>query len=45
MQSPRKILSDIWTSAGGELSALDAVTLTGEGPQLPSSFAWPQQPR
>ncbi len=38
MQSPRKILSDIWTSAGGELSALDAVTLTGEGPQLPSSF-------
>jgi crotonobetainyl-CoA:carnitine CoA-transferase CaiB-like acyl-CoA transferase len=38
MQSPRDILSDIWTSAGGEPSALDAVTLTGEGPQLPSSF-------
>jgi crotonobetainyl-CoA:carnitine CoA-transferase CaiB-like acyl-CoA transferase len=38
MQSPRKILSDIWTSAGGEPSALDTVTLTGEEPQLPSSF-------
>ncbi|MCA6117659.1 CoA transferase [Bradyrhizobium sp. WSM 1738] len=38
MQSPREILSDIWTSVGGEASALDALTLTGEGPQLPSSF-------
>jgi crotonobetainyl-CoA:carnitine CoA-transferase CaiB-like acyl-CoA transferase len=38
MQSPRKILSDIWTSAGGEIAALDTVTLTGEEPQLPSSF-------
>jgi crotonobetainyl-CoA:carnitine CoA-transferase CaiB-like acyl-CoA transferase len=42
MQSPRKtpreILSDIWTSAGGDPAALDAVTLTGEEPQLPSSF-------
>ena len=38
MQSPREILADIWTSAGGEASALDAVTLTGEEPQLPSSF-------
>jgi crotonobetainyl-CoA:carnitine CoA-transferase CaiB-like acyl-CoA transferase len=38
MQSPREILSDIWTSAGGEASALDAVKLTGEEPQLPSSF-------
>src|SRR5258708_11728256 len=38
MQSPREILSDIWTSAGGEPSALDNVTLTGEEPQLPSSF-------
>jgi crotonobetainyl-CoA:carnitine CoA-transferase CaiB-like acyl-CoA transferase len=38
MQSPRKILADIWTSAGGDPSALDAVTLTGEEPQLPSSF-------
>jgi crotonobetainyl-CoA:carnitine CoA-transferase CaiB-like acyl-CoA transferase len=42
MQSPRKasleILADIWTSAGGDAAALDAVTLTGEEPQLPSSF-------
>ena len=42
MQSPRKspleILSDIWTSAGGEAAALDALTLTGDEPQLPSSF-------
>src|SRR3954470_6597061 len=42
MQSPTKspceILSDIWTSVGGEASALDAVKLTGEEPQLPSSF-------
>src|SRR5258705_4636821 len=38
MQSPREILSDIWTSAGGEASALDALTLTGDEPQLPSSF-------
>src|SRR6266550_1803769 len=38
MQSPREILSDIWTSTGGEASALDALTLTGDEPQLPSSF-------
>src|SRR5467141_3983642 len=38
MQSPREILRDIWTSAGGDPSALDAVTLTGDEPQLPSSF-------
>jgi crotonobetainyl-CoA:carnitine CoA-transferase CaiB-like acyl-CoA transferase len=38
MQSPREILSDIWTSAGGEASALDALTLTGDEAQLPSSF-------
>jgi crotonobetainyl-CoA:carnitine CoA-transferase CaiB-like acyl-CoA transferase len=38
MQSPGEILTDIWTSAGGEPSALDAVKLTGEEPQLPSSF-------
>src|SRR2546422_4240614 len=38
MQSPREILSDIWTSAGGEAFALDALTLTGDEPQLPSSF-------
>jgi crotonobetainyl-CoA:carnitine CoA-transferase CaiB-like acyl-CoA transferase len=38
MESPSKILSDLWTLAGGELSALEAVVLTGEEPQLPSSF-------
>ena len=38
MQTPRDILSDIWTSAGGDAVALEAVTLTGEEPQLPSSF-------
>jgi crotonobetainyl-CoA:carnitine CoA-transferase CaiB-like acyl-CoA transferase len=38
MQSPREILSNIWSQAGGDASALDAVTLTGEEPQLPSSF-------
>ena len=38
MQSPREILADIWTLAGGEPSALDRVTLSGEEPQLPSSF-------
>ncbi len=38
MQSPHEILRDIWTSAGGENSALDALTLTGDEPQLPSSF-------
>jgi crotonobetainyl-CoA:carnitine CoA-transferase CaiB-like acyl-CoA transferase len=38
MQTPREILADLWTLAGGEAAALDAVTLTGEEPQLPSSF-------
>src|SRR5712675_3381585 len=38
MQSPSEILADLWTLAGGELSVLDAVALTGEEPQLPSSF-------
>jgi crotonobetainyl-CoA:carnitine CoA-transferase CaiB-like acyl-CoA transferase len=38
MQSPREILADLWTLAGGDPAALDAVTLTGEEPQLPSSF-------
>src|SRR6202051_4218747 len=38
MQSPREILEGIWTAAGGVPSALDAVTLTGEEPQVPSSF-------
>jgi crotonobetainyl-CoA:carnitine CoA-transferase CaiB-like acyl-CoA transferase len=38
MQSPRDVLTDVWTSVGGDGAALDAVTLTGEEPQLPSSF-------
>jgi crotonobetainyl-CoA:carnitine CoA-transferase CaiB-like acyl-CoA transferase len=38
MQTAREILADLWTSVGGELAALDAVALTGEEPQLPSSF-------
>jgi len=38
MQSPREILSDLWSLGGGEPSALDAVTLTGTEPVLPSSF-------
>lgn len=37
-RSPPEILRDIWTSAGGEAAVLDALTLTGEEPQLPSSF-------
>src|SRR5882762_2529390 len=37
-KTPHEILADIWRSAGGDPSALDAVTLTGEEPQLPSSF-------
>jgi crotonobetainyl-CoA:carnitine CoA-transferase CaiB-like acyl-CoA transferase len=38
MQSPAEILKDIWTSAGGESPALETVKLTGDEPQLPSSF-------
>lgn len=38
MQSPREILSDLWSLGGGEPSALDAITLTGSEPMLPSSF-------
>jgi crotonobetainyl-CoA:carnitine CoA-transferase CaiB-like acyl-CoA transferase len=38
MQTPREILTDLWTLAGGEPAALDTVTLTGDEPQLPSSF-------
>ena len=38
MQTPHDILADLWTSVGGDASALDRVTLTGEEPQLPSSF-------
>jgi crotonobetainyl-CoA:carnitine CoA-transferase CaiB-like acyl-CoA transferase len=38
MQSPASILSDIWTSAGGDAAALARARLTGEEPQIPSSF-------
>src|SRR3954466_4847276 len=38
MQSPTEILSGIWTSAGGDAAALAHVRLTGEEPQIPSSF-------
>ena len=38
MKTAREILNEIWTSAGGEAAALEAVKLTGDEPQLPSSF-------
>jgi crotonobetainyl-CoA:carnitine CoA-transferase CaiB-like acyl-CoA transferase len=38
MKTPREILERLWDLAGGEASALDTVKLTGEEPQLPSSF-------
>lgn len=38
MQTPSDILADLWTLAGGNCAALDRVTLTGDEPQLPSSF-------
>src|SRR5258705_6024933 len=38
MKSPRETPRDSWTSGGGDASALDALTLTGDEPQLPSSF-------
>ena len=38
MQSPSDILKDVWTSAGGDAAALARVHLTGEEPQIPSSF-------
>jgi crotonobetainyl-CoA:carnitine CoA-transferase CaiB-like acyl-CoA transferase len=38
MQSPAEILRNIWTSLGGDIAALEHVRLTGEEPQVPSSF-------
>jgi len=38
MQSPRDLLAELWASVGGDAAALDRVTLTGDEPQLPSSF-------
>jgi crotonobetainyl-CoA:carnitine CoA-transferase CaiB-like acyl-CoA transferase len=37
-QTPQQILADLWTGAGGDAAALEAVTLSGDEPQLPSSF-------
>jgi crotonobetainyl-CoA:carnitine CoA-transferase CaiB-like acyl-CoA transferase len=37
-KSCHEILADIWTAAGGDPAALETVTLSGEEPQLPSSF-------
>ena len=38
MLSPRELLADLWAVLGGDAAALDHVTLTGDEPQLPSSF-------
>src|SRR5258708_37741459 len=38
MKNTREILGDVWTSVGGEAAALNSVKLTGDEPQLPSSF-------
>src|SRR2546423_14315972 len=38
MQSPAGVLNDLWTSVGGDAAALERVRLTGEEPQIPSSF-------
>lgn len=38
MQSPIDILKGIWSSAGGDEAALARVHLTGDEPQIPSSF-------
>ncbi|RJF74379.1 CoA transferase [Rhodopseudomonas palustris] len=38
MQSSRDLLTELWTSVGGDAAALSRVTLTGDEPQLPSSF-------
>jgi crotonobetainyl-CoA:carnitine CoA-transferase CaiB-like acyl-CoA transferase len=36
--SPKQVLRDLWTLAGGATDALSRVTLSGEDPALPSSF-------
>lgn len=38
MPTPRDILADLWAQTAGDPSALEAVTLTGSEPMLPSSF-------
>jgi crotonobetainyl-CoA:carnitine CoA-transferase CaiB-like acyl-CoA transferase len=37
--APRQALAELWSAAGHDEAALDAVTLTGREPVLPSSFA------
>src|SRR3954454_5781059 len=39
MPSSTDVLKNLWSVAGGDPPALNAVKLTGEGPLLPSSFA------
>ncbi|MED5618836.1 CoA transferase [Ideonella sp. BN130291] len=39
LQTPHQALSSLWATLGGAPAALDAVTLTGTEPVLPSSFA------
>ena len=36
---PQKVLADLWRAAGQPEAGLDAITLTGAEPALPSSFA------
>jgi crotonobetainyl-CoA:carnitine CoA-transferase CaiB-like acyl-CoA transferase len=36
--APSKVLADLWRAAGHPEAALDAITLTGAEPALPSSF-------
>jgi crotonobetainyl-CoA:carnitine CoA-transferase CaiB-like acyl-CoA transferase len=38
MLTPREILANLWTLTGGHAEALSRVTLTGQEPQLPSTF-------
>lgn len=38
MQTPRDILAGLWALGGGDPSALEMVTLSGQEPVLPSSF-------
>ena len=37
-QTPKQILAELWSAAGGDPVALGDVTLTGDEPQLPSTF-------
>jgi len=37
-RTPAQMLAELWSGAGGDAAALDSVMLSGEEPQLPSSF-------